>query len=377
MLGKSVSLFRLLGFEVRVDVSWLFLAVLVTWSLAQGLFPYFYAGLSAASYWWMAAVGASGLFLSIVFHEFCHSLVAREFGLPIKGITLFIFGGVAEMEEEPPSARAEFWMAIAGPISSFLLAGVFFLFSVVGEMLGLPVPVLGVTLYLAAVNGVLATFNLLPAFPLDGGRMFRAALWHWKGDLRWATRLAATVGSGFGLALIALGLFSVFSGNFVGGMWWFLIGLFLRGAASASYMQLQTRRALEGEPVSKFMTVQTISVPLDITIRELVEDYVYRYHHGFFPVMAGERLVGCVNTWQIKEVPRDRWGDARVKDVFVRCSKDNTISADTDAVKALSVMRRTGTSRLLIAENGRLIGIVSLKDLLNFLALKMDLEGLG
>jgi CBS domain-containing protein len=297
--------------------------------------------------------------------------------LPIRGITLFIFGGVAEMEGEPRSPKAEFLMAIAGPIASFLLALTFYGFSVFGEALGLPRTVVGVTRYLALINGMLATFNLLPAFPLDGGRVLRSALWRWKGDLRWATHIAAQSGSGFGMLLIVLGLINVLTGNFVPGMWWFLLGLFLRGAAAASYRQLMTRRALEGEPVRRFMTPEPMTVPPETTLRELVEDHIYRYHHDLFPVTEDLRLLGCVSTRQVKQVPREKWDRVTVREVIIPCSPVNTIGPDEDALKVLALIRRTGNSRLMVVEDERLVGIIALKDMLAFLSLKMDLESIG
>ena len=190
MFGRKIHLFTILGFDVSIDFTWLFLAVLVTWSLARGLFPVWFGNYSTATYWWMGAAGALGLFLSIVFHEFWHSIVARRFGLPMKGITLFIFGGVAEMEEEPENAKTELLMAIAGPISSVVLGVVFLLVFRLGVAVGLPEPVNGVLVYLGWLNLVLAVFNMLPAFPLDGGRVLRSILWFAKGNIRWATRVA-------------------------------------------------------------------------------------------------------------------------------------------------------------------------------------------
>ena len=191
MFGARITLFRLLGFEVRLDASWLILAVLLTWSLARGYFPAYYPGLAAQTYWWMGVVGALGLFASIVLHELAHSVVARRYGLPMRGITLFIFGGVAEMDDHPPTAKSEGMMAIVGPIASYALALVFYLLHLAGSGGGLPEALTGVLGYLAFINLVLATFNLVPGFPLDGGRVLRSILWAWKGDLRWATRTAS------------------------------------------------------------------------------------------------------------------------------------------------------------------------------------------
>ncbi len=375
MFQRSVRIFRLFGFEVKVDPSWLILAVLITWSLARGLFPAYYENLSLTSYWWMGVAGTLGLFLAIVFHELSHSLVARRRGLPMKGITLFIFGGVAEMSDEPENPKTELVMAAAGPISSIVL-GLFFLAIWLGSRAGgWPVPVIGVLGYLAFINFILAGFNLLPAFPLDGGRILRSLLWRWQGSLRRATRTSSRIGAGFGVVLIVLGAVNFISGNFIGGAWWFLIGMFLRSAAQSSYRQVVIRKTLEGEKVERFMNREPVSVPAGASVEELVNDYVYRHHFKMYPVVEGERLAGCVTTRRIKEVPREEWSQRRVGELINGCSEENSISPETDAVEALAVMNRTENGRLLVVEDGRLVGLITLKDLLGFLSVKLDLEG--
>ncbi len=376
MFTKRVTLFTLLGFKVQVDFSWIFLAVLITWTLAQGLFPASYEELSAATYWRMGIAGMIGVLFSIVFHELSHSVVARHYGIPIKGITLFIFGGVAEMEEEPPNPKSEFLMAIAGPIASYALAAGFHAAVVAGTAASLPTAALGVLQYLAVINTILATFNLIPAFPLDGGRAFRAAVWYWKGDFAAATRLAANIGNIFGITLMGLGALNIIAGNFIGGMWWFLIGLFLRAAANASHMQALITRVLQGEPVRRFMTADVVTVPPDLPVDRVVEDYVYRYHHELFPVVTRGRLAGYVAAKQIKDVPKEIWAEVLAEEIMVPCSAENCIGPDDDALKALSIMRRSESGRLMVVEGGNLVGVVALKDLLEFFALKMDLEDL-
>jgi len=375
MFGKKMHLFSLFGFKVGIDISWLFLAVLITWSLASGLFPYYFEGFSRATYWWMGIAGAAGLFVSIVFHEFSHSLVARHFGLPMKGITLFIFGGVAEMESEPSSPKAEFLMAIAGPISSAVLGAGAYGASLWGASAGWPAPATGVLLYLGWLNFILAAFNLIPAFPLDGGRVLRSILWRVKGNLRWSTHVASTLGSAFGWILVAWGIFNFIGGAFIGGVWYFLIGLFIRNASQMSYQQLLMRNALAGEEVQHFMHERPVTVPPATSLAELVNDYVYRYHHKMFPVSNGEGLVGCITATRVREVPREEWDRHNVQELLVPCSQENTVSPDADALDALSLMNRTGNSRLLVVDHEHLLGIVTLKDMLKFLALKIDLEG--
>jgi Zn-dependent protease/predicted transcriptional regulator len=375
MFGKGITLFKLFGFEVRVDLSWVILAVLITWTLARGIFPGDITGLPARTYWIMGAFGAVGIFFSIVAHEFSHSVIARRFGLPIRRITLFIFGGVAQMDEEPASPRAEFFMAVAGPLASVALGFFFWLVLLGGRYQGWPVAVTGVFRYLRTINFILAGFNLLPAFPLDGGRLLRAGLWKRKNDIRRATRTASRIGSGFGIGLIVLGFVSIVRGAFIGGMWWILIGMFLRNASRMSYQKLLMTETLKGEPVSRFMNTQVVTVAPQATIEELVEDYVYRHHYKMFPVVSDGALEGCITTRQIKEIPREEWRRHTVSELAGLCDAGNTVASTDDATEALSKMHKNGSSRLMVVDDGKLSGIISLKDLLRFLSLKMDLEG--
>lgn len=374
MFGKSITLFKLFGFEVKIDISWLVIALLITWTLAKGSFPHYYQGFQNSTYWTMGILGALGLFIAIIFHELSHSLVARKFGLSMKGITLFIFGGVAEMTEEPPSPRAEFFMAIAGPISSIILGLGLFGIRFLGEGIGWSKPVLGVISYLAFINLILAGFNLLPAFPLDGGRMLRSILWGMKDNLRWATRIASSIGSAFGIALILFGALSVFMGNLIGGIWWVLIGMFMRGASQMSYQQLIVRRSLEGEKVRRFMVSDPVTVSPSISVEDLVEDYIYKYHFKMFPVVEDGKLLGCVTLNQVKEIPREERYKHTIRDLAKSCTKENTVGPDEDAMKALAIMNRAKSSRIMVVEGDRLLGVIALKDMLEFLSLKVDLE---
>jgi Zn-dependent protease/predicted transcriptional regulator len=374
MFGKPISLFNLFGFKVKLDLSWFILGILIAWSLAKGVFPEYYPGLETETYWWMGIAGAAGLLASIIIHEFSHSLIARYYGLPIKGITLFVFGGVAEMEDEPQSPKVEFLMAVMGPVASVLLSEIFYLLKTTGKNAGWPVPTNGVLGYLGWINLILAGFNLVPAFPLDGGRILRSILWAVKHNLRWATHIASYFGSAFGIFLIVLGVANFIGGNFIGGMWYFLIGMFLRAASQTSYKQLIIRKALVGEHVERFMHPEPISVSPSVTISELVQDYFYKYHYKMFPVLENGQVKGCVSTREVKQIPREQWSNYRVADITKPCSKENTVSVHEDAIKVLSLMNTTGNSRLMVVDGDRLAGVVTLKDLLKFLALKIDLE---
>jgi Zn-dependent protease/CBS domain-containing protein len=319
----------------------------------------------------MGAAGALGLFASIVLHELAHSLVARGYGIRMRGITLFIFGGVAEMADEPPSPEAELLVALAGPIAS-MVSGVGLL---VACILPWPDPVRGVLGYLGAINLALVVFNMIPAFPLDGGRVLRSLLWEWKGNLLWATRITARLGSLFGLVLIILAVVTALAGNLVGGIWWFLLGIFLRGAARMSHEQLIVRWSLDRERVGRFMQPQPRAVSPEASLADLVEDYIYRDHHKLFPVVSGGELLGCISARDVRRVSRDRWDRTTVGDLARPCSEHNTVGPGADAAQALTLMNRTGASRLMVVDGGRLVGMIALEDLLRFISLKVEFAG--
>jgi len=375
MFTKRFKLFNLLGFPIYIDLTWFIIVLLITWSLATMAFPYNYKGLSTSTYWLMGLAGALGLFASILAHELGHAVVARRFDVPMASITLFIFGGVAEMTREPPSPKAEFFVAIAGPIVSVIIAAICFALTATGAIAatGAATPVFGVVAYLALINTIVVVFNMIPAFPLDGGRVLRSILWQIKGSLRWATRITSAIGSGFGLFLILMGVLTLF-GNLVGGIWLALIGLFLRSAAQMSYQQVLVRRALEGEPVERFMRDDVVTVPPSISVHQLVDDYIYKHHHKMYPVIEDGELVGCVTTREIQQVPRSQWDQRTVGEIAQACTDENTIAPEADAMDALSRMSRSKASRLMVVRGGHLEGILSLKDLLNFISLKVELE---
>ncbi|MDH3756203.1 MAG: site-2 protease family protein [Gammaproteobacteria bacterium] len=375
---RSFHLFTLFGFEVKLDLSWLLLALLISWSMGAGWFPSRYPELSVHLYAWMGVAVAVGVFFSIVFHEFSHSIVARHYGMPIRGITLFIFGGVAEMESEPPDPKAEFLMAIAGPISSFLLAALLWGSAAIAQGAAWPQPVIGVLSTLAVINFTVAVFNLVPAFPLDGGRVLRAALWHWRRDLHEATFISSRIGRGFGTALMILGVVAIVGGNLIGGMWWFLIGLFVRGAASSSYQQLVLKDMVEGQPVRRFMRSGPVTVAPSLSVEEWVEEYVYRHHYKMYPVLDGSRLLGCVTVDSLQGIRRDDWSSTRVADLMESRSASNTVDAGTDTMALLTdILKPGGRSRFMVVEDDRLVGVIALKDLLEIIALKLQIESPG
>lgn len=378
MFFHRITLFRVFGFTVRIDVSWLLLATLIVWSLATGYFPAQYPDVPAGIYWWMGIAGALGIFLSIVLHELAHSVVARQFDMPIGGITLFLFGGVAEMQDEPTSARGELLMAVAGPVTSFSIALLLWLFQGLAAGAGAPVALLGVLEWLTTINVVLALFNLVPAFPLDGGRMLRAALWQWKGDIAWATRIAARAGTWFGFALMALALFHLLQGDLFGAVWFFLIGLFVRGAATMSYAQTVTRQALGDSTVRRFMKDRPVTVGPDLAVVDLVDDYIYRHSFRMLPVMADGRLLGRVTLDDVKKLQREEWPRRTVADIMEGLDDKAIVTDSTKASEALRRMQENGLAKLLVVDAaGRLVGVLTLRDLLENLAIRLEMENMS
>ena len=381
MFGTRLRLFRLLGIPVSVDLSWLMILALLTFTMAS-VFPplaatYFPAAapeLSPVTYWIMGFVTAVTFFGCILLHEFGHTVVARSQRMPVRGITLFLFGGVAEIGEEPISASNEFLMAIAGPIVSLILAILCAFISWFGYQAGWAPAVVLVFGYLAFINAIVLVFNLIPAFPLDGGRVLRSILWAASGNLIRATYWASLAGRAFAWLLIACGVFRIFKGDWVGGIWTGLIGMFLNSAAHSAYEQILDRQALRGEPIRRFMNPHPVVVPPNLDLRTWVDDFVYRYHRKAFPVVSDGHLQGLIETQSLTDTPRAEWANHLVNEIMRRDLGNITIPSSADALQALRKMQRTGTSRLLVGEGDHLEGILSLKDLMHFLNLKLELE---
>ena len=374
MLKRKTELFKLLGFSVSVDVSWGIILFLVVWSLAKGAFPAYYPNLSMQTYWIMGVIGALGLFLSIIIHEFSHSLVARKYGMDIKGITLFVFGGVAEMKDEPQTPKIEFLMAIAGPIASLLLSLLFGALYQAAATFGLSVPTVAILGYLSAINLLLAIFNMIPAFPTDGGRVLRSILWWIKGDIRWATRTASRISVLFAIFIIFIGFMNMIQGNVIGGIWWILIGSFLFSAANSSYQSLLIKQSFAGKSVKEYMNPNPVTVPTHTTLQEFVDLYLYRHHYKMFPVTEEGRIIGLITFNALKAVPQEKWPTMQVAQITQKAAKENTLPAAMSVHEAMLAMNESGISRMLVESHGKITGIITLKDLLEFFTLKIELE---
>jgi Zn-dependent protease len=372
---RKFKLFSLFGFDISIDLSWFLILGLVIWSLASGLFPSLYPDLSVTTYWVMGTVAALLLFLSVLVHELSHSLMARKHGLEIGGIRLFIFGGVSEMTEEPEDPKAEFRIAIVGPITSVIIAGIFYLLTL------LPVeqwstPTAAILSYLAILNLALAIFNIVPGFPLDGGRVLRAILWGKFENIKKATDIASKVGKVIAFLLIAFGAMTAFAGNIVGGIWYIFIGMFLNMAAESGVRQVVMRQALQGVKVSEVMSRDVVTVSPDLDAQSLVDEYIMKYRFDMFPVVdeTGE-LVGLVELDDVKDVSQDQWSETNVEKIMDPVEEDSVLHPDDEAVDCLNSMIRTREQGRMpvIDDENELVGVVTRKDIMNLLKIKTDL----
>jgi Zn-dependent protease len=365
MFGHSVKLFDLFGFEIKVDASWLLIAALIVWSLASGYLPQVLPGLGPGAYLALAIAAMLGLFGSLILHELAHSLVARHYGLGIGGITLFLFGGVAELVDEPKSAGSEFWIAIAGPVMSFVLAALFGLAAMATGAEGIVGTILA---YLASINLVLAVFNLLPAFPLDGGRVLRAWLWHRSGDMLEATRKASGAGAILALGLMGLGLFSALSGGGIGGLWLVLIGFFVLNASRGTYQRLLMQNSLRGRRVAELMTPDPWTATPEMTLSELADRVMLAHAVSFAPVVEQGRVIGQIDAARMREVAREDWATTRVAETMAPLTDADLIAPRMTAEEALQRLSDGPQRKLIVAEGRRLRGILSLRDLMGHIA---------
>ncbi len=370
-MGGAVTLFRIFGIPVRVHASWLLILGLLTWSLSVGYFPQVLPGLPPAALWAEGLLAALLLFASVFLHELAHSIAALRYGIPVSAITLHIFGGVSQLEQEPDRPGAEFVIAIVGPLTSFAIAAVLAAATALVGPAPAPRAVIG---YLVMVNLVVGVFNLVPGFPLDGGRLLRAALWKARGNLEWATRMASVAGSTVALALIGLGVFRVFAGEFIGGLWFVLIGLFLRQAAEGSYQQVMLRGALGKLAVGDVMTRDVIHVPADLPVARAVDEFFWRHRVSSFPVLDDGRVVGILALDQLRQVPPERRDDVRVRDLMLPLTEAFVAAPGEPLWRAFEKLAQNGLGRLAVMEGGRLVGYLSLKDVTHVVAIR---SGIG
>jgi Zn-dependent protease/predicted transcriptional regulator len=372
---------RALGIPIRVHASWFLVFFLATWSLSTGYLPDSLPGLSPERYWAMGAVAAILLFFSVLLHELGHSYVALYYRIPIEQITLFIFGGVAHMRREAPSPKAEFLIAVAGPAVSFVIGGICFLLVLLAEAVQRQQGLQGVIMLgvlLGMVNVQLGLFNLIPGFPLDGGRVLRAGLWAWGKDFYRATRQAAVVGLAFGAIFGLVGLIVVYgaaSGELPAAMmsnggWVVFIGMFLFAAALASRRQAVLRQSLATIPIRDMMVTTVVSIPAQCTLHEAVNQYFQAYGYGGFPVLDDRRLVGLLTVFEVQGVAPALWAWRQVDQVMRPVSESLVITPEVPVIHAMERMARGGWDRLVVMQDGEVVGLVTQSAIVHFLQLR-------
>ena len=359
-MGDSFELGRIAGIRIGVNWSWLVVFALIVWTLAATIFPDSNPGLSDGTYLAMAVVAAVLFFVSLVLHELGHALVARREGVEIEGITLWLFGGVAKFKGMFPSAGAEFRIAVAGPLVSLAIGVFFVLIAWIGD---LPEAVDGVVGYLGYINLVLLVFNLIPALPLDGGRVLRSILWQTKGDFRWATNVAAEVARVFAFLFIGVGLAEVFFLNSFAGVWLAFLGWFLLQAAGAEARYLATRQALGGLRVRDLMARDPVTVAPDLSLGRFMDEVVWPHRYTSYPVVDDGRAVGLLPFRSVAQVPRTEWDGRSVRDAMLPLEYVPELTEEDDLVDALAKLGSSGVGRGLVVEDGRLAGLLSLTDL--------------
>jgi len=369
----SLKIISLLGVPVKLHYTLVLGAILISWTLAVGYLPSEYPGLSSTTYWLIGVISAVLLFASVLVHELAHSYIAKKNGLPVKRIVLFIFGGVSEIEEEPKEARVELGMALAGPLTSFLIALALWSLQYIARAFEASVTIYAPLEYGAYINAVLGGFNLIPAFPLDGGRVFRAGIWHWKKDLIKATRIATRIGVFFAYLMIFGGFVLIVGGVFIGGLWLTLIGWFLKSGAESSYRHTIIGEALTGVKIRDIMTREVHTVDPDSSIKEIVEMQFSQYKHTGFPVEKDMRLLGIITIEDVRKIPRDKWQETKVGDAMTACEKLICASPDEPAVDALIKMSKHNIGRLPVQDNGKLVGIITRSDILHAIRIRTEL----
>ena len=372
----SIRLGKIAGIDIAVHWSWLAIFVLLTWSLAVGYFAEFFEEWTRAERW-TAAVATSLLFFgSVLLHELSHSLLAVRRGIPVRNITLFIFGGVSQLEREPDNPKDELAIALVGPATSFALGVLFAILWAI--FVGSSGPAAAVAGYLAFINVALAVFNMLPGFPLDGGRVLRAILWFRNRNLLMATRVASVSGTFLAYALMLGGVLSIFAtGNFIGGAWFIFIGWFLKNASEMSYRQLLLRTVLSGVSVSTLTQHACVSVPPNMSLAELVDEHVLRKNQRCFLVMVNEGLLGLITMTDIQRVPRDDWASTSVDKAMTPRERLMVVSPSDGLLDALKTMSEHDLHQLPVLRNGRVEGVLTRADIIRYLQTQAELQDEG
>ena len=374
MGGKGIPFGRIFGISLKLNPSWFIIFILVTWALAGSWFPANYPAWPLAEKITAGVITSLLFFASVLAHELMHSVVAQREGITVKSITLFIFGGVSEIAGEPKKPGDEFRMALAGPLTSLVLGAVLYGLSIgLKNMTGAGQFVGAISYWLGIINLSLGAFNLIPGFPLDGGRVLRSILWGRSGDLRNSTRIASQVGRVVAYIFIFIGIFLVFTGNWLNGVWLALIGWFLDNAAVGSYRQVQLNDLLAGHKVSEAMTRDCVSVPPGVTADHIISEYALTKGQQCFPVMDGEKLEGMVSFDSLRSVAREARRDKTAQQIMTPLAKLKWVSPSDDLSKVLAIMTEDDAAQVPVVQDNKVVGLISRERLLSFIDLQANL----
>lgn len=371
MSKQTIPLGRIFNIPIGLDYSWFLIFTLLTWSLAVSYYPAEFRHWPTIQYWIVGAATAILLFVSVLLHELGHSLVALRYKIPVRSITLFIFGGVAQIAAEPPSASAEFWIAIAGPLVSFALAGLFTLAQPFSAGFA---PLFALVKYVAYLNGTLGLFNLIPGFPLDGGRVFRAIVWGLTHSMHRATIVAGTLGRIIAFGFILFGVWQMFSGNFVGGLWIAFIGWFLESAANGQVHQQALHEMLSGQTVARAMNHDFSTVPANMSLQELANQYILGEGKRYFIVENAGRASGMITLQKIKEIPREEWSHTTAYQAMIPVDKLHLLQPDTQLWEAMQAMELDDVGQEPVISNGEILGVLSREDIRRFVQTLRELN---
>lgn len=376
-MGGNFRIARLAGIPIELNVSWFLIFFLVAWSLSAQVFPSWEPGLATATYWLLGTTAALVLFGSLLLHELAHSLMSRRYGIEVRRITLFLFGGVSEAPEEMPSAKAEFWIAIVGPLTSFALGLAFFAMGWAAGAAGAGNWLVMGLNWLGVLNVILGAFNLVPGYPLDGGRVLRSAVWAWTKDMRKATRWASNGGKAFAAILMGIGLARLFGGNWFGGFWLLFLGWLLFQAAQGSYTQLVLKQSLNRVRVGEIMTREVETIGPDESLRRAVEGHFMRHSYGGYPVVEDGRVLGFLSRAEVKRTEAAAWDGIRVREAMIPIDQLPAASPDEPVGDLLERMAGSDLGRLPVLEQGRLVGLISQTDIMRHLAWTEQGQGKG
>ena len=368
-MGTTIRIARIAGIPIRIHITWLIALFLVTWTLGVGYYPNEYPNWNGYLYWAAGSGSALLLFLSVLLHELAHSLVALAKGLPVSGITLFIFGGVSAIKLDAHTPADEFWVAVVGPVTSLALAAAF---AIAGEFVSSAVVLSAVLRYLAFINLFLALFNLVPGYPLDGGRVLRAIAWAVSGNLDKATALAAGAGHVVAFMLISWGVFQLFSGNLLGGVWTAFIGWFLHGAAESSRQEVAAQEVFRGIKVANLMKPDPEFLAPETSVGVFVREQVLHRGWRALPVCDGDGLAGIVSVSDVKGLPETLWEVTPVSDIMTR-SPLLCVEPDAEVAEALHLLSEHQVNQLMVVDGRRLVGLLTRSHILDHLQFRQEL----